>query len=94
MLREKLENNLRRYIRDREFMSATGVGHRAELEFLAQGENTINYIIKDGAEKQLLRLNLKAEAAAESIKKEFSVLAYIFLHALNKYSWQYYLLSK
>lgn len=74
MVREKLENNLRKYIRDREFMSATGVGHRAELEFLAQGENNINYIIKDGAERHLLRLSLKAEAAAESIEKEFSVL--------------------
>jgi Ser/Thr protein kinase RdoA (MazF antagonist) len=73
--KEELTNKLKEYIRDRGFMSATGISRRAELEFLAQGEYNINYLIKDEEEKYVLRLNLGSQLDLDDqIGYEFSAL--------------------
>ena len=72
---QDLTKNLKRYIRDRNFMRATGISRRAELEFLAQGEYNINYLIKDEQEKYLLRVNLGSQMHLDDqIGYEFSAL--------------------
>ncbi len=73
--KEKLKADLKEYIRDRDFMSATGISRRAELEFLAQGEYNINYLIVDEEEKYVLRLNLGSQMNLDDqIGYEFSAL--------------------
>jgi Ser/Thr protein kinase RdoA (MazF antagonist) len=73
--KEKLKADLKEYIRDRDFMSATGISRRAELEFLAQGEYNINFLIVDEEEKYVLRLNLGSQMNLDDqIGYEFSAL--------------------
>ena len=73
--KQELTKDLKEYIKDREFMSATGISRRAELEFLAQGEYNINYLIEDEEEKYVLRLNLGSQMDLDDqIGYEFSAL--------------------
>jgi len=73
--KDQLGEKLKDYIRDRDFMSATGVSRRAKLEFLAQGEYNINYLIKDEEEKYVLRINLGSQMNLDDqIGYEFSAL--------------------
>lgn len=73
--KEELAKDLKEYIRDRDFMRATGISRRAELEFLAQGEYNINYLIKDEEEKYVLRINLGSQMNLDDqIGYEFSAL--------------------
>jgi aminoglycoside phosphotransferase (APT) family kinase protein len=56
-------------------MQATGISRRAKLEFLAQGEYNINYLISDGEEKYVLRVNLGSQMHLDDqIGYEFSAL--------------------
>ncbi|RAK08632.1 phosphotransferase family enzyme [Halanaerobium saccharolyticum] len=72
---EELVQKLKDYIRDRSFMRATGISPQAELEFLAQGEYNINYLIKDQEEKYVLRVNLGSQMNLDDqIGYEFSAL--------------------
>jgi Ser/Thr protein kinase RdoA (MazF antagonist) len=73
--KDDLEKKLKSYIRERDFMQATGIGRRANLEFLAQGEYNINYLIKDEEEKHVLRVNLGSQMHLDDqIGYEFSAL--------------------
>jgi aminoglycoside phosphotransferase (APT) family kinase protein len=73
--KEELTADLKEYIRDRDFIIATGISRRAELEFLAQGEYNINYLIEDEEEKYVLRLNLGSQMNLDDqIGYEFSAL--------------------
>lgn len=73
--KEELAEELKDYIRDRDFMRATGISRRAKLEFLAQGEYNINYLIKDEEEKYVLRVNLGSQMHLDDqIGYEFSAL--------------------
>ncbi|MFW6266933.1 MAG: aminoglycoside phosphotransferase family protein [Halanaerobium sp.] len=72
---EKLAEDLKEYIKNRDFMQATGISRRAKLEFLAQGEYNINYLIKDEEEKYVLRINLGSQMDLDDqIGYEFSAL--------------------
>lgn len=72
---EDLKQKLKSYIRERDFMHATGISRRAKLEFLAQGEYNINYLIKDDEEKYVLRVNLGSQMHLDDqIGYEFSAL--------------------
>lgn len=72
---EDLKEELASYIKERDFMQATGISRRAKLEFLAQGEYNINYLIKDEEEKYVLRVNLGSQMHLEDqIGYEFSAL--------------------
>ncbi|PUU93350.1 MAG: aminoglycoside phosphotransferase [Halanaerobium sp.] len=59
--KDQLTMDLKKYIRDRDFMVKTGISRRAELNFLAQGEYNINYLIEDEDEKYVLRVNLGSQ---------------------------------
>lgn len=73
--KDQLKEDLKKYIRDRDFMSKTGISRRAELEFLAQGEYNINYLIEDEEEKYVLRVNLDSQMNLnDQIAYEFSAL--------------------
>ncbi len=73
--KEELTADLKEYIRDRDFMRTTGISRRADLEFLAQGEYNINYLIEDEEEKYVLRLNLGSQMNLDDqIGYEFSAL--------------------
>ncbi|PUU90570.1 MAG: Choline kinase [Halanaerobium sp.] len=72
---EDLKQKLKNYIRERDFMHAAGISRRAKLEFLAQGEYNINYLIKDEEEKYVLRVNLGSQMHLDDqIGYEFSAL--------------------
>ena len=65
-------------------MSATGISRWAELEFLAQGEDNINYLIKDEEEKYVLRLNLGSQMNLDDqIDYELLLMEYLPGRHLN-----------
>lgn len=73
--KQDLEKKIEEYITSRYFLEATGISRLTELEFLAQGEYNINYLIKDGEDKYVLRLNLGSQMNLEDqIGYEFSAL--------------------
>ncbi|CCU80160.1 Choline kinase [Halanaerobium saccharolyticum subsp. saccharolyticum DSM 6643] len=73
--KDDLSKKLKAYISERDFMQATGISRRAKLEFLAQGEYNINYLINDGEEKYVLRVNLGSQMHLDDqIGYEFSAL--------------------
>lgn len=73
--KDQLTMDLKKYIRDRDFMVKTGISRRAELNFLAQGEYNINYLIEDEDEKYVLRVNLGSQINLDDqIGYEFSAL--------------------
>jgi len=73
--KEELADDLKEYIKDKDFMRATGISRRADLEFLAQGEYNINYLIEDQEEKYVMRLNLGSQMNLDDqIGYEFSAL--------------------
>ncbi len=73
--KDDLAKKLKAYIRERDFMQATGVSRQASLEFLAQGEYNINYLIDDEEEKYVLRVNLDSQMDLDDqIAYEFSAL--------------------
>jgi aminoglycoside phosphotransferase (APT) family kinase protein len=72
---EDLAKELKKYIRKKNFMQATGISRLAKLEFLAQGEYNINYLINDEEEKYVLRINLGSQMHLDDqIGYEFSAL--------------------
>lgn len=73
--RDQLKIKLKKYLKKREFRYAVGLSKKAELEFLAQGEYNINFLVKDGAEKYVLRVNLGSQMNLKNqISYEFSAL--------------------
>lgn len=73
--KDELAKKLEEYIKNQNFMRTTGLSQEAKLEFLAQGEYNINYLIEDEEEKYVLRVNLGSQMNLEDqIGYEFSAL--------------------
>lgn len=73
--KEDLKEELNFYIKDRAFIQATGVSRHAKLEFLSQGEYSIKYLIKDGEDKYVIKVNLDSQMDLDDqIAYEFSAL--------------------
>jgi len=71
----KMKNMLTEYAVERDFQTALGLSEDLELEFLAQGEYNINYLIKDGEDKFVIRINLGSQMNLDNqIAYEFNAL--------------------
>ena len=71
----EIKNMLAEYAAEREFQTALGLSEDLELEFLAQGEYNINYLIKDGEDKFVIRINLGSQMNLDNqIAYEFNAL--------------------
>lgn len=71
----EIKNMLEEYAAEREFQTALGLSEDLELEFLAQGEYNINYLIKDGEDKFVIRINLGSQMNLDNqIAYEFHAL--------------------
>jgi len=72
---DELMSELKDYISDLNFLAALGISENAEIEFLAQGEYNINYLLKDGEDKLVLRLNMDSQMSLDDqISYEFESL--------------------
>ncbi|MCC3144363.1 aminoglycoside phosphotransferase family protein [Halanaerobium sp. Z-7514] len=60
-LQEEMSRALAKYIKKKDFQRAIGITENAEIEFLAQGEYNLNYLLKDGEDKFVIRLNLGSQ---------------------------------
>ena len=74
-LQEEMEKKLAKYIKKKEFQRALGITENVEIEFLAQGEYNLNYILKDGEDKFIIRVNLGSQMDLDDqIGYEFNAL--------------------
>lgn len=57
MLAEKLLDKVKGYVNQSSFISVFGFVQEVEVSFLAQGEYNLNYLLRSGAQKYVLRIN-------------------------------------
>ncbi|ADQ15467.1 phosphotransferase family protein [Halanaerobium hydrogeniformans] len=74
-LQEEMKKELEKYVKKKAFQRAIGISKNVEIEFLAQGEYNINYILKDEEDKFVIRLNLGSQMDLDDqIGYEFNAL--------------------
>lgn len=72
---EELFEEAKNYITRKEFQEALGLSRKAELEFLAQGEYNINFLLEDQDNRYVFRLNTGSQMNLDNqIEYEFQAL--------------------
>ncbi|SKA83004.1 Predicted kinase, aminoglycoside phosphotransferase (APT) family [Caloramator quimbayensis] len=75
MLKDKIFNDVYRYIKENRKDFKIDLSQDFQLEFLAQGEYNINFTIKDKANKYVFRINTKSQLEIENqIRYEYNAL--------------------
>ncbi|MCX7885336.1 MAG: phosphotransferase [Caloramator sp.] len=75
MLKDKIYNDVLRYIRENKKDLNIDLSDDFELEFLAQGEYNINFTLKDKFNKYVFRINTKSQLEIENqIRYEYNAL--------------------
>lgn len=59
--KKNLLKQVKQYSSKRDFQTALGITEDVEVEFLAQGEYNINFLLKDGEDKFVMRVNLGSQ---------------------------------
>jgi aminoglycoside phosphotransferase (APT) family kinase protein len=73
--KKDLQKEIKKYSSKRDFQIAIGITENVEVEFLAQGEYNINYLLKDGEDKFVMRINLGSQMdLKDQIGYEFHAL--------------------
>ncbi|QCX33269.1 hypothetical protein FDN13_05885 [Caloramator sp. E03] len=75
MLKDKIYDDVYRYIKENRKDFKIDLSEDFQLEFLAQGEYNINFIIKDKVNKYVFRINTKSQLEIENqIRYEYNAL--------------------
>jgi fructosamine-3-kinase len=75
MLKDILKGDIKNYINDYNLKDKLNIKENFKVEFLAQGEYNINFIIDDDVKKHVFRVNTKSQLEIENqIKYEFDAL--------------------
>jgi aminoglycoside phosphotransferase (APT) family kinase protein len=73
--KKDLQKKIKKYTSNRDFQIAIGITENVKVEFLAQGEYNINFLLKDGEDKFVMRINLGSQMdLKDQIGYEFHAL--------------------
>lgn len=79
MLKDTLDNIIYEYIRKKGLNREFGLGGNYKVEFLAQGEYNINFILKGNEKKFVFRVNTGSQLALENqIEYEYNALKKLY----------------
>ncbi|NLO97491.1 MAG: aminoglycoside phosphotransferase family protein [Peptococcaceae bacterium] len=74
-LSEQLLPDIKKYVQNKDFCSALSVGREIEVDFLAQGEYNINYLLHTSGGKFVLRVNTGSQIKVDNqIAYEYKAL--------------------
>ncbi|GAA0719300.1 aminoglycoside phosphotransferase family protein [Clostridium malenominatum] len=75
MLRVTLENDIHKYIEDRNVRGSIPLSGDFKVSFLAQGEYNINFVVEDNQNKYVFRVNTRSQIQVDNqIKYEYDAL--------------------